>query len=80
MLATVMRITKEPVSLSGWYEHTDGTVGYYIHSSPGRVRHVHTVAGWQDVPSNEALNAFDTEPRMRSPRERELVQTLKFIN
>ena len=48
-----MTTTKEPVTLSGWYEHDDGSVGEY------RIDHQHgpqltrAVVGWADVPSRE---------------------------
>jgi len=42
----------EPVTLGGWYEHADGTVGEYRWLG-GHVRLVRTEASWADVPSHE---------------------------
>jgi hypothetical protein len=42
--------TKEPVTLGGWYEHEDGTVGDYQWSQ-GQAQLVRTVASWAEVPS-----------------------------
>ena len=42
--------TKEPVTTSGWYERTDGSVGRYVwHTS--RLKLVRVVASWADVAS-----------------------------
>lgn len=42
--------TKEPVTVGGWYEHTDGTVGEY-HWRDGFAQLVRTVSGWAEVPA-----------------------------
>lgn len=47
-----MAITKEPVTIGGWYEHDDGTVGEYTWFE-GQVKLSRTVATWADVPSRE---------------------------
>jgi hypothetical protein len=43
------KITKESVTIGGWYEHTDGTVGEYRTLAPGQVQLVREVASWADV-------------------------------
>ena len=43
-------VTKEPVTLSGWYEHTDGTVGEYRWAG-GQVVLGRVAACWAEVPS-----------------------------
>jgi hypothetical protein len=51
--------TKEPVTTSGWYENTDGTVTYYSwpaassHRGPVGPVAGQTVASWADVPSKK---------------------------
>lgn len=50
--ALARKTTKEPVTTSGWYEHTDGTVGHYIWSS-GVLSRRQTVASWLDVPERD---------------------------
>lgn len=47
--------TIEPVTLSGWYENTDGSVSEIAVTSPGITRTVRTVASWADVPSGEQV-------------------------
>lgn len=47
-----MTTTKEPVTLSGWYEHDDGTVGEYRLNQYG-AQLARTVASWAEVPSRE---------------------------
>lgn len=45
-------VTVEPVTLSGWYTHTDGTVGYYCwrHGLDGNhPRLAETVSSWAAV-------------------------------
>ncbi len=47
-----MATTKEPVTIGGWYEHTDGSVGHYLWAN-GNARLQRTVPSWADVPSDE---------------------------
>jgi hypothetical protein len=58
--------TKEPVTISGWYEHSDGTVGEYSVNNYGP-QLGRTVASWADVPSREQdlsdAIAFDRSAR-----------------
>lgn len=52
--------TIEPVTLSGWYEHTDGTVGYY-HWHQGFARCTLVVSGWTEVGEiKDAERALDS--------------------
>lgn len=47
--------TLEPIRLSGWYEHTDGTIGRYVwaesKSGPLLVR---VVRGWSEAAACDA--------------------------
>ena len=45
--------TLKPVTLDGWYEREDGTIGEYHSQSPGMARLGRVVARWADVPSRE---------------------------
>jgi hypothetical protein len=40
--------TREPVTTSGWYEHTDGTIGHYQWMA-GRLVNDATVETWADT-------------------------------
>lgn len=51
--------TKEPVTLSGWYEHTDGTWGRYGWHA-GRLTHQETVAADAPRPTEAERIARDT--------------------
>jgi hypothetical protein len=59
-----LRETAEPVTMGGWYEHTDGTVGEYRWID-GRLVLARTSPGWGAVPSREddlrASEAWDRE-------------------
>lgn len=48
--------TKEPVTVEGWYENTDGTVSRYYWNS-GRLREAESVASWEHVPTPEQAQA-----------------------
>lgn len=41
-------VTLTPVTVSGWYENTDGTVTFY-HWQDGQLIKGRTVNGWSDV-------------------------------
>ena len=50
--------TTRPVEGSGWYEHTDGTVGEYVWRD-GALYCDRVVGGWAEVPTRqEALDAL----------------------
>lgn len=57
--------TNEPITTDGWYERTDGTVGYYVWSPLGTGRAPQcqvAVAGWAETtPSPEVIAALRTE-------------------
>lgn len=63
---TAAPITIQPVTLSGWYEHTDGTIGYYAWTN-GRVRGLErriVVPTWAATkPSRELLLALRDDAR-----------------
>lgn len=44
--------TKTPVTVSGWYENTDGTVTHYGWRD-GQLYSGSTVEGWADVPNRD---------------------------
>lgn len=44
--------TVEPVTIGGWYERADGTVGRYAWHD-GQVRCIEVVGGWAEVPSRD---------------------------
>lgn len=56
------RTTTRPVTVSGWYDHTDGTVGQYRWVD-GRATLVRTVATWAHVP--DASMALDDAEYLR---------------
>jgi hypothetical protein len=46
--------TLEPVTLSGWYEHADGTVGYYHWARSGVLETTRVLPSWAAVAAWEA--------------------------
>lgn len=53
---TTNNTTIHPVTIGGWYEHVDGTVGEYRWVNRSRMRTmrlVRTVASWAKVPDRE---------------------------
>lgn len=58
----VSAATLKPVTTSGWYERTDGTIGFYA-AVGGSVRETRSAPSWADVPSREDdLRADDERP------------------
>jgi hypothetical protein len=53
--------TVEPVTTSGWYENTDGTVSRYTWRS-GQLDLDRTVPSWAEVPSREEEQAALVPP------------------
>lgn len=49
--------TLEPVTLSGWYEQTDGRIAKYRWSD-GELICDRTVASWKDVPAADGMTAI----------------------
>jgi len=72
-ITTTTTTTLEPVTTSGWYERTDGTVSLYTWRS-GRLDCDRTVAGWDDVPTAGDLHDYATGEYLRpaTQAEREL--------
>lgn len=62
--------TIEPITVSGWYEHTDGSVGEY-HWRSGRLQCDRIVAGWSEVPREPETNAEISAALGESTRTRE---------
>jgi len=54
----------DPVTTSGWYERTDGTIGKYVWRE-GRLALDCVVLGWDAVPSPEADLAANIPPELR---------------
>jgi hypothetical protein len=52
------KTTIEPVTVGGWYEHSDGTVGRYSWHE-GQLRLNETVPSWADVQSDSDRLAAD---------------------
>lgn len=51
-METATPVTTRPVTTSGWYEHTDGTVGRYLWAKGVPVLR-ETVASWAETTSEE---------------------------
>lgn len=67
--------TCQPITISGWYEHTDGTIGEYNWHN-GRASLGRVVASWADVPSaadEEARYAREEAEQIAARAKREAV-------